>query len=143
MPVYNFTTLDDPNGSNTQTYGINNAGQIVGGINIFGHGFLLSGGTYTTLDDGSAGTNAWGINGPGQIVGQFVNSGVTDGFVLNGGIYTTLIDTDPSAVSTAAHGINNAGQIVGQYTSMCGAAHKARLRANSTALLTASSRLSV
>ena len=55
MPVYNYTTLDDPKATNgTQAFGINNAGQIVGGYNIFAHGFLLSGGTYATLDDGSA-----------------------------------------------------------------------------------------
>jgi hypothetical protein len=34
MPVYTYTTLDDPNGSNTQACGINNAGQIVGGYNM-------------------------------------------------------------------------------------------------------------
>jgi probable HAF family extracellular repeat protein len=116
MPVYNFTTLDDPKASNgTQVYGINNAGQMVGGYDIFTHGFLLSGGTYTTVDDGTAGTNAWGINGSGQIVGQFVNGGTTDGFVLNNAVYTTLIDPDPSAVSTAAHDINSAGVIVGSF----------------------------
>ena len=50
MPVYTCTTLDDPAATNgTQAFGINNAGQIVGGYNIFAHGFLLSGGTYTTL----------------------------------------------------------------------------------------------
>jgi uncharacterized membrane protein len=85
VPVYTYTTLDDPNASNgTQVYGINNAGQIVGGYDIFQHGFLLSGGTYTTINDPFAtrGTNAWGINGSGQIVGQFATDTTTDGFVL-------------------------------------------------------------
>jgi uncharacterized membrane protein len=119
VPVYTFTTLDDPLATQasggTEAFGINNAGQIVGEYNIFGHGFLYSGGTYTNIDDGTAGTGAWGINASGQIVGQFVNGSVTDGFLRSGGTFTTLIDTDPSAVSTAAHGINNRGEIVGIY----------------------------
>jgi uncharacterized membrane protein len=54
MPVYTYTTLDDPSATNfTQAFGINSAGQIVGSYgNASGtHGFLLSGGTYTTIDD--------------------------------------------------------------------------------------------
>ena len=56
MPIYKYTTLDEPlasGGIGTNAVGINNAGQIVGeysdGSGI--HGFLLSGGTYTTLND--------------------------------------------------------------------------------------------
>jgi probable HAF family extracellular repeat protein len=58
MPIYKYTTLDDPfanGGIGTHAVGINNAGQIVGeysdGSGI--HGFLFSGGTYTTLNDPS------------------------------------------------------------------------------------------
>jgi uncharacterized membrane protein len=75
MPVYTYTTLDDPLASagNTQAYGINSTGQISGSYsNASGaHGFLYSGGTYTTLDDPLAtnGTSAQGINDMGQIVG--------------------------------------------------------------------------
>jgi len=55
MPVYTFTTLNDPLATDgTLAHGINGSGQIVGqyannntGIN----GFLLSGGTYTTIAD--------------------------------------------------------------------------------------------
>ena len=62
MPVYTYTTLDDPLATNgTVAYGINATGQIVGSYtNVSGaHGFLLSGGTYTTLDD-PLGTNGTG-----------------------------------------------------------------------------------
>jgi len=47
--------------TSTVAYGINNSGQIVGSYtNASGaHGFLLSGGTYTTLDD-PLGTNGTG-----------------------------------------------------------------------------------
>jgi len=94
--------------------GINNAGQIVGeysdGSGI--HGFLFSGGTYTTLNDPLAPnfTEALGINSAGQIVGDYVPGG---GFLLTGGTYTTL--NPPGSVSTIAEDINNKGQIVGSY----------------------------
>jgi hypothetical protein len=58
MPVYNYATLDDPLAQvlGTQAVGINDAGQIVGtyrtGFTF--HSFLLSGGTYITIDDPSA-----------------------------------------------------------------------------------------
>ena len=62
MPVYTYTTLDDPLATNgTAAFGINATGQIVGDyLNASGaHGLLLSGGTYTTLDD-PLGTNGTG-----------------------------------------------------------------------------------
>jgi hypothetical protein len=85
MPVYNYTTLDDPSAflGRTTAWGINGAGQIVGRWwDASYHGFLLSGGTYTTLDDPSAkraGTQV-GINDAGQIVGYY-----DDGKIDRGG----------------------------------------------------------
>ena len=65
-----FTTIDVPGGSDTMAFGINNAGDIVGGFNNAvggGHGFLYTGGNFTTIDvPGSTGTNAHGINDIGQ-----------------------------------------------------------------------------
>jgi probable HAF family extracellular repeat protein len=74
MPVYTYTTLDDPFAlSGTQAFGINAAGQIVGTYSNAGgnHGFLYSSGTYTILDDPLAnqGTTASGVNAAGMIVG--------------------------------------------------------------------------
>src|SRR5262249_55442254 len=86
------------------------------------HGFLLSGGTYFTLDDplASGDTEALGINDAGQIVGFFRDgSGVGHGFLLSGSTYTTL--DDPLATNgTFAQGINHAGQIVGTYRNAVG-----------------------
>src|SRR6476660_5602330 len=79
MPIQIFNTFDDPSGfitnGTTDAYGVNGTDQIVGdyhnGSGI--HGFLESGGTYTTLDAPTAtlGTFARGINDAGQIVGSY------------------------------------------------------------------------
>jgi probable HAF family extracellular repeat protein len=125
MPIYTYNTLDDPSSTqDTLAYGINDTGQIVGyyfiGTTASTHGFLLSGGVYTPLDDPLAvpqagGTLAFGINASGQIVGQYADLHGTHGFLLSGGTYAAL--DDPSAPSfTRAYGINASGQIVGIYT---------------------------
>ena len=100
MPVYTYTTLDDPSGvmGTTTATGINNAGQIVGtyqtvtsGHQI--HGFLYSGGTYTTIDDplATGKSSATGINDAGQVVGFYLgNDGHFHGFLYSGGAYTAL-----------------------------------------------------
>jgi probable HAF family extracellular repeat protein len=103
MPIYTYITLDDPSAGGfqrgTNAIGINASGQIVGTFtNDSGrHGFLYSGGVYTTLDDPSAfgpnGTVATGINASGQIVGDIYNaSNQIEGFLYSGGTYTTLND---------------------------------------------------
>jgi len=79
MPIHVFNTFDNPPAitGTTQAFGVNDTDQIVGRFqNATGfHGFLLSGGTYTTLDDPLAGTMVGqgtqvnGIHATGQIVG--------------------------------------------------------------------------
>jgi probable HAF family extracellular repeat protein len=76
MPIYTYTTLDDPNvADSTRAFGINDHGQIVGSYISADHklhGFLYSNGTYTTLDYPSATvTTAIGINAAGLIVGPY------------------------------------------------------------------------
>ena len=57
MPVYTFTTLDDPLGTKgTTAQGINDAGQVAGNFidaSTRSSGFLYSNGTYTILLDPS------------------------------------------------------------------------------------------
>jgi len=64
MPIYPYTTLDDPSGTlGTFARGINTSGQIAGyyvDSSNSSHGFLLSGGTYTALDDPLANAVAGG-----------------------------------------------------------------------------------
>src|SRR5215467_646140 len=70
---YSFTTIDVPGAINTQAFGINDSGQIVGFFDdaLGGHGFVLdTGGNFTTIDvPGASSTRAFGINDSGQIVG--------------------------------------------------------------------------
>jgi probable HAF family extracellular repeat protein len=111
--------VDYPHGTFNAATGINNQGQIVGTYSVTGetgqHGFLYSGGVFTTLDVPLAtNTSAVDINDRGQIVGEYGDNRGTHGFVYSDGVYTTL--DDPSATfATTARGINNRGQIVGDY----------------------------
>jgi uncharacterized membrane protein len=79
----------DPNGVNgTRAFGINSLGAIVGQYRDTqsSHGFLLSGGTYTTIQDplGFSGA-ANGINDPGDIVGFYFDGVAVHGFLLSPG----------------------------------------------------------
>jgi probable HAF family extracellular repeat protein len=117
-----FTPIDVPNGFFTDARGINDAGQIVGSYDDargIPHGYLYSGGRYTTFDISVSGTLtvAWGINNPGQIVGSVRGFGRFDpssGYVFDGSSYN-LVNV-PGAYSTQALGINSAGQVVGTYS---------------------------
>jgi probable HAF family extracellular repeat protein len=72
-----FTPIDVPfpNAWDTSAYGINDSGDIVGfyyEAPTVGHGFLLSGGTFTTVDyPGLTATYAYDINNSGSIVGYY------------------------------------------------------------------------
>src|SRR5919201_646096 len=79
MPGYKFILINDPSGTSTVAYGLNDLGQIVGQYNDGSgpQGFLFSQGNYTTLNDPATSfflpshvTVATGINGAGQIVGR-------------------------------------------------------------------------
>jgi probable HAF family extracellular repeat protein len=124
---YVFTTIDVPNGTIGSTAdGINSHGDIVGvyaGNDFVQHGFLLSGGHFTTLDVPNAiATLPFGINDRGQIVGQYADASFnTHGFLLSGGQYTTL--DVPNGFYTFPGGINDRGQIVGGYNETIFSAH--------------------
>src|SRR5204863_10188271 len=117
MPVNVYTTFDNPlntSGDGTLASGINDTGQIVGTYADAGgvHGFLLSGGSYSTLDAPLAQqhTPAQGINGTGQIVGIYfghagLHSGL-HGFLNNKALYTP-VDDPWRADRTPAPGIND------------------------------------
>ena len=99
--------------------GINNWGQIVGNYGDTAgnaHGFLLSKGTFTTIDFPGAldTTIANGISANGEIVGIYDDSnGRGQGFALFNGNFTTV--DFPGAFITYAFRVNERGQIVGMY----------------------------
>ena len=71
-----FVSLQDPLAGNngTAATGVNDSGQVVGyyfDASNQAHGFLYSGGAYTTIDIGAHGTFVTGINDSGQMVGYF------------------------------------------------------------------------
>ena len=101
----------------TVVWGINNAGDIVGGYGdgTKSSGFLLSNGVYSDIFvPGSVYTLALGINTFGQIVGWYGDSsGNVHGFLLDSGTYTTI--DYPGFPENYVEAINDNGQMVGGY----------------------------
>jgi probable HAF family extracellular repeat protein len=104
-----YTPFDGPAGGGgvNTVGGINDKGNIVGTyFGLQGNlGFLLSGGTYTTISfPDSISTCARGINQSGQIVGDYEQPGGGDnGFLYSDGTYTTLdVPGAYSKISTAS-----------------------------------------
>jgi len=137
-----FTEIDFPGAQNTRANGINSAGEIAGsyvdnngnnntgGSNgSKGHGFLLSGRVFTTIDfPGATYTEAWRINDNGQIVGRYQSG---DGnfhvylLTVPSGTFTSI--DYPGATTavggfTQMGGLNNNGDIASDYcnSSNCG-----------------------
>ncbi|MEP6961975.1 MAG: PxKF domain-containing protein [Acidobacteriota bacterium] len=135
-----FYALPEAPGSmpgTTKPWAINTSGQIVGLYTdpcfCKQHGFLLSGGVFTTIDDpGYFGSSAYGINDAGQIVGYGQNgfgSGPAHGFLLSGGVFTAI--DFPGVFSTIPTGINISGQVVG-YTESPGVPNQGFLLSGGT-----------
>ncbi|HEY6945583.1 MAG TPA: hypothetical protein VI431_10630 [Candidatus Acidoferrum sp.] len=123
-----YTSIDFPGAVETGAAGINNLGQIVGGYALpdgSRHGFLYSGGVFTTIDDPNdlISSEALGINNSGQIVGAYLLDSPEEGhtfegahaFIYNAGVFTTLDYPAAGVDHTTATKINNAGNVVGVY----------------------------
>ena len=120
-------------GPDSQAYGINDSGQAVGLLQVYGtdyysnnyHAFLwdstngmkdlgLLGGTYTNYYSNS---QANGINTSGQVVGwsAYDDIGHVHAFLYKDGKMTDLGDLGTlGGTNSYAYGINNKGQVVGQ-----------------------------
>lgn len=109
-----------------QSYGINAAGQVVGGTltaTWARHAFLSSNGVMTdlgtlplgTLPVGYWDTAATGINNAGQVVGTSYTSTSYSrhAFLYSNGVMTDLGSLSGGSGESFATGINNAGQVVG------------------------------
>lgn len=117
-----FTTIDVPHAVATSALGINNQGEIVGsyfgfgpdfglpGVPSFNWGFLLSGGTFTTIRAESYDTHLYGINEGDAIVG---NRNGVESFLLSDQTITPIVI--PDAFLTIATGLNNHGVIAGSH----------------------------
>ncbi len=122
QPPYQFTSVNVM-GKETEAYGINQGGAIVGRfvgssslIKVY-HGFMVDRDSTATIDvpnNLGADTVIYGINSRGKVVGGYTASGKYHGFLDEGGSFTT-IDV-PEADGTIAHGINEQLLIVGEYT---------------------------
>jgi probable HAF family extracellular repeat protein len=124
-----FDILNVPNDHplyGTVALGINDYSDVAGNyVDATGvrHGFLLSRGSYTTLDPaGSVLTVAEGVNNNGVVVGLYLDaSGVQHGFVWTHGTYTTV--DAPRSLATGIYSINALGEIVGTYDDLAGVGH--------------------
>jgi uncharacterized membrane protein len=120
-----FETLPAaPGNSAAQPNSINNRGEIVGlyPMSGFFHGFLLSGGKYTTIDfPGTTFTQCTGINNMGLVTGFYVeNNGSTHGFLWWRGnfIATFQVSTSTGAKDTFPMAINDWGQVSGNFRAL-------------------------
>src|SRR5207302_10227774 len=111
-----FTDVPGPAGATgSSAVSINMAGDIVGyyldsaGV---AHGYLLRGGTYTTLDvPGALFTVATGINDHGTIVLYWLDAGTfIESSVYNGQSYTAI--NVPGAVNSYAYDLDNSGDFL-------------------------------
>jgi probable HAF family extracellular repeat protein len=119
-----FTDIYYPQGFSTSANGINNAGQILVGIDFVGS-FVLSNGELTPIIVPGISpmlVQASGINNIGQVVGSFGFSDDLQGFLqdTNGDVTTFRF---PGAVETHPSGINDFGEIVGYYRGTGGPYH--------------------
>ena len=93
---------------------------------LIGHGFLLDGDVFTTIDhpDAVDETAVLGINSRGQIVGGYVDAaGTVRSFLLDDGVFTPIDHPDAGVIGTLALGLNDRGQIVGFYIDADGRGH--------------------
>ena len=121
--TYKMISIDYPNAVATSIPGgINDRGEIVGAYTDSSrivHGFLLSDGTYTSIDvQGAAITMARGINSRGDIVGTYQVTpskpgGDFHGFLLSDGELTTI--NYPHHPNTIIQRISATGVLVGCY----------------------------
>jgi hypothetical protein len=116
-----IATVAVPKAESTSTFGLNDAGVIVGQFtNAKGttFGLEMNGTKLTEIDDSSglAGTTAcYGINTADTIVGFYetTTSGATQGFMYSDGAYTNI--GPAGAQVSAAANINTSGVIAGWY----------------------------
>ena len=122
--------LNLPGCAETELFGINSAGTVVGNCpgsaattKNYGIAYNPATGSVTNLIvPGSQFTHAYAINDAGQVVGVYFDGITSHCFLYSAGIYA-LIPDPPGATSTSCGGVNNAAQVVGTYLDSQGASH--------------------
>src|SRR5215813_8945190 len=101
-----FTTIDVPGAGFTIAIDINFNGQIVGRYNdaTGTHGYLLSKGSFTTIDFPGAPSYALGLNWQADIVGVYFEGSKQHGYLFSGGVFIAI--DFPGSASSEANGIN-------------------------------------
>ncbi|MBV8096674.1 MAG: PEP-CTERM sorting domain-containing protein [Acetobacteraceae bacterium] len=120
-------------GAGQIAFGINTAGNVVGGNGTTAF-YLPAGGSLQPLATPAGAINAFGINDQGNIVGQFTTAaGTTPGFFLANIASTnfTTINAPSGPNVVNAQGANNNGLIVGFYLGTDGQVHGFRANAAS------------
>jgi hypothetical protein len=113
-------------GAGQTAFGINSAGDVVGGNGASAF-YLPKGGSPQTLTTPPNATNAFGVNDNGAIVGQFANGNATPGFYLPGAASASFVTINAPLGAAQdmvnAQGVNTNGLIVGFYLGNDGQAH--------------------
>ncbi len=113
--------------SETDSYGVNNAGVIAGDyLDSAGnqHGMILDGKKVTTFEAPAGGSliAGYGINNSNVVAGWYTDSnGIFQGFTYDNGTMTPIFF--PKSTGTQANGINDNGWVVGDYFDTNGVTH--------------------
>jgi hypothetical protein len=135
-PPLTFTFSDvhaNKSALETDTYGVNNTGVIVGDYvdsKSVQHGMILAGTKLTTVNNaacevasGTGGIAFYGVNNVGGAAGWCISAKTAKdiAFVYAGGKFTAV--NFPKSSGTQATGINDKGDVVGLYLDSLGASH--------------------
>jgi len=122
---HSITRIDFPGGVDTQAFGVNDLGEVIGIYNDAqgnGHAFLLREGRYRNIDlpggVANQGTEPFSINDRGEIVGEFANTDGTQGFGYlqkPDGRFTLTTAPGSAPQQTFYISINNRQQILGSF----------------------------
>ncbi len=121
---YSYQSIDFPGAQETYVYGINTAGDIVGGYRSSIPGSEVAwrrmGGTFSAVSMPSNVTwsEAQGINDYGHIVGQYMTASGRFGFIIDGSGFQSIEKS--GAYDTYALDITKAGMVVGNYDDTAG-----------------------
>lgn len=124
-----FITLDVPGGVGTRAYGINNAGDIVGGFDTTdsnARGFLFRDGKLQKLRGPYEYEEATGVSRTGVVVGYTAGPSEFGYMYSNGKYRLILFEVIPNIVT----GICDGAGIVGTYVEISGIVHGFLLRNN-------------